>query len=328
VAARRQGEVTEDDSRRRAFGVDGAAPLITPQTVGQRAPSLLESGVGAVFSTFASLEDPATALRRLGAWLELDESSASVATTVAEIRAAVAARRLAVVLQLQGTAPFADEPALVTAFAILGVRSVQLTYNYRMLAGDGCFEPHDGGLSRFGRTVVERLDRAGVLVDVSHVGTRTALDAITASIHPVIASHSNARALCDTPRNLTDEVIDAIGENGGVIGVCAFPAFVDADHPSLERLVDHVVYIGERIGIERVSLGLDYADEDEDDYDFYGYDPRYYPRPPWTYPRGIGSYEEFPNIAAELERRGLSGAEVDGVLGENLLRVCEEVWGG
>jgi membrane dipeptidase len=318
--------VTDDDQRRRAFGIDGAAPLVQPQTVAKLAPALLSRGVGAVFSTFASLEDTATALRRLGLWLEHDDASSAVATTVEEIRAAVAAGRLAVVLQLQGTAPFGDEPALVTAFAALGVRSVQLTYNYRMLAGDGCFEPHDGGLSRFGRGLVERLDRAGVLVDVSHVGTRTSLEAIEVAAGPVIASHSNARALCDTPRNLTDEVIDAIGASGGVVGVCAFPAFVSEHDPSLERLVDHALYIGDRIGIERVSLGLDYADEDEADYDFYGYDPRWYPRPPWTYPRGIGSYDEFPNIAAELERRGLSKREIDGVLGENLLRVCDNVW--
>lgn len=306
--------------------IDAAAPLVTPRSYAKYAETLPERGLGAVFATVASLQDSATAVQQVAAWLNLDSPGASIVLNGAGLRNALQEARLGIVLHFQGTAPFGNDEGLVTAFARLGVRVVQLTYNNRSLAGDGCFEPSDSGLSEFGQKVVRRLNVSGVVIDVSHVGVRTSLQAIQLSAAPVIASHSNARALCDSPRNLTDPQIRAIGDSGGVIGVCAFPAFVDHHSPTLERLVDHILYIGDLIGIDRVAVGLDFAEEDEDDYEYFGYDPRYYPRPPWQYPAGISGYDEFHNLPRELERRGLTTDEVNGVLSLNLLRVCEQSW--
>ena len=205
---------------------------------------------------------------------------------------------------------------------------MQPTYNYRGLAGDGCCEPEDGGLSRFGRTLIGAMNQHRIAVDIAHAGIRTSLDAIGCSTRPVIASHANARAVCDHPRNLPDEVIKAVAASGGVIGLCAFPSFVSAGRsPALDQLIDHAVHIAGLVGAGHVGLGLDFADEGEEEYDFYGYDERYYPRPPWVWPRGIEWLHQCRGISPALQARGFSADEAAGIMGMNFLRVLTAIWG-
>jgi membrane dipeptidase len=251
-----------------------------------------------------------------------------VATSVAGIRAAAAAGDTAVVLHFQGSEPLRAGTELVAAFARLGVRVIQPTYNYRSAAGDGCCEPENAGLSRFGRALVAELNQHRIAVDIAHAGVRTSREAIECSTWPVIASHANARAVCEHPRNLPDEVIRAVAASGGVIGLCAFPSCVAAGpRPGLDQLIDHAVHIAGLTGPGHVGLGLDYADEDDEAYDFYGYDERYYPRPPWTWPAGIEWYHQCRDISAALQARGFSAAEAAGVMGGNFLRVLAAIWG-
>jgi len=117
---------------------------------------------------------------------------------------------------------------------------IQPTYNARNRLGDGCLERANSGLSKFGKAAVARMNELGIVVDVAHVGIRTSLETIVASEAPVIVSHGNARAVTESRRNLNDEQIAAVAESGGVIGVCAFPAFVAPEAPDLERLLDHL----------------------------------------------------------------------------------------
>ena len=112
------------------------------------------------------------------------------------------------------------------------------------------------------------------------------------------------------------------------MGLCAFSAFVTpTPTPTLEHLLAHADYISQLVGPEHVGLGFDFADEDEDDYAYYGYDERYYPRPPWQWPAGIASFRDFSNIAAGLQRRGYTEPQIRGIMGENFLRVFQQVWG-
>jgi membrane dipeptidase len=308
-----------------------AAPSITPWSLRGERSALRDGGVDAVFATVASLEDTGQAVTRVGQWLRVHEDpgvSARVAASVTEIHAAKAAGDTAVVLHFQGSEPLRAGAELVGVFARLGVRVIQPTYNYRGLAGDGCCEPENAGLSVFGRALVGAMNDHRVAVDVAHAGVRTSLDAIGCSTRPVIASHANARAVCDHPRNLPDEVIRAIAASGGVIGLCAFPSLVAAGPgPTLGQLVDHAVYIADLVGAGHVGLGLDFADEGEEEYDFYGYDERYYPRPPWTWPRGIEWLHQTASIGPALRQRGFSPAEVAGIVGSNFLRVLTTIWG-
>jgi membrane dipeptidase len=326
------GNPTNESSVASPIRLDAAAPLVTPRHLGDHLPALRAGGVDAVLATVASLEGCRYAVGELAAWHAIVQSGrfpVRLATTVAEIRAAKTAGDVAVILHFQGGNPLEAGVDLVDAYHALGVRVVQLTYNARNFIGDGCLEEVDGGMSGFGRKVVRRLDERRIVIDVSHVGVLTSLEAIALSSGPVIASHANARAICDSPRNLTDEQIRAIAASCGVIGLCAFPAFVsESAPPSLDELLDHADYLSELVGPQHVGIGMDFAVEDEEDYDYFGYDPRFYPRPPWTWPTGLERFfVDVPNVAAGLRTRGFGENEVNGIMGENFLRVFERIWG-
>ena len=316
---------------RDALCLDAAAPMVAPREFAALTPDLVAGGVDAVLATAASIEGFRETADVLGAWLRLEAAGldgVALARSVADVRRARADGQIAVVLHLQGGNPIEDNVDLADVLHALGVRVVQITYNHRNLIGDGCLEEANGGLSAFGRKVIARLVDLRVAVDVTHVGERTSLEAIELAGVPVIATHSNAKAVCDSPRNLSDELIEAVVASGGVIGLCGFPAFVSSRaEPTLDDLLDHADYISQLVGAEHVGLGLDFADEDADDYIRYGYDPRYYPPPPWTYPARIGGFAEWPNITSGLVSRGYSDGQVRGILGENFLRVFETIWG-
>lgn len=311
--------------------VVAAAPSVSPWSVRCERAALRQGGVDAVFTTVASLEDTGQAVTRVAQWIRAGEDPAMpvrVATSVADIRAAKASGDTAVVLHFQGSEPLRAGAELVAAFARLGVRVIQPTYNYRGAAGDGCCEPENAGLSRFGKALVTEMNQHQIAVDIAHAGVRTSLETIETSTRPVIASHANARAVCEHPRNLPDEVIKAVAASGGVIGLCAYPSFVSAKpQPSLDQLIDHAVHIADLAGAAHIGLGLDFADEGEEEYDFYGYDERYYPRPPWVWPRGIEWLHQCSNISPALQARGFSPDEAAGVMGTNFLRVLTTIWG-
>jgi membrane dipeptidase len=277
-----------------------------------------------------SIEDCRAVMGILGSWLEVERSGAypvRIARTVADIRQAKRDGKLAIVFHLQGTDPIENSVDLVNAYHALGVRVIQLTYNARNLVGDGCIESGNGGLSDFGRRVVQRVMDLNMFVDISHVGVRTSLEAIEMATKPVLATHANARAIHDSPRNLTDAEIRGVVATGGMIGLVAFPAFVTDDpEPSLEHLLRHADYISELVGPEHVGLGFDFSQSDEDSYAYFGYDERYYPRPPWTYPLGIRSWADAPNVTAGLKARGYTDDQIRGILGENFLRVFAQLW--
>ena len=150
-------------------------------------------------------------------------------------------------------------PADVDTFFTLGQRVSQLTYNYQNRIGSGFLETTDGGLSVFGASIVERMNRVGMAVDVSHCGDKTTLDAIAASAKPVIFSHATCRGL--VPGHLrckTDDAIRAMAKTGGAMGI-AFLRFVikDREPVTIEDALDHVDYVRKLVGIEHVGIGSD-----------------------------------------------------------------------
>jgi membrane dipeptidase len=306
-----------------------AAPWLQPASLRKELPELRASGIDAVLVTVASLEDTGPALLRTAQWRRAIADAgenASHWTSPAQL-AGAAGGPLGVVFHFQGTEPLHGSVDLLDAFASLGLRVMQLTYNYRTMAGDGCCEPADSGLSAYGARLAEAAVRLGVTLDVSHAGNRTSLDIIGRAGAPVIASHANARAVCDSPRNLSDDVIRGIASSGGVIGLCAFRTFVSDDpHPTIDDLVGHARYIADLTGPAHVGLGWDFAAESEEDYEFYGYDERYYPRPPWTWPTGLSWFQDTPNIVPALRKGGFSDQEIDGICGGNFLRAFSRTW--
>jgi len=301
-----------------------------------------EGGVTALAPTVGGWENARTTLTRVAAWHRLlrEREDVLCVRQVRDIEIAKERGRLGIYLHLQGTDPVEDNLDLIDLYKSLGVGVIQLTYNVKNRVGDGCEERTDAGLSRFGVKLVKRLNQASVLVDCSHTGLRTSLEAIEHSTAPVILSHANLVSVHKSPRNVSDELAKAIAQSGGVIGVAGFPAFVgDSITPSLDDFIAHIDALVELVGIDHVGLGIDYywgqagVASDKEALDTYNEAVRAgrwssaYPPPPHHYPAGIDTPKTLPNLTTRLLARGYPEADVRKILGTNWLRVMQNVWG-
>lgn len=283
-------------------------------------------------------------VHRLGAWFKKIRSHVDKliqVLTVGDIYRAKEAGKLGMIFHFQDTLPFEMDIDSIEVYHRLGLRMAVLAYNAKNLVGDGCSERTDSGLSEFGLRVVAELNRLGIVVDCSHTGYRTTMDAVEASSDPVIISHSNAMAVHPSRRNLKDDQIKAIAGNGGVIGLTGWPPCVSSKaKPSLDDLLNHADYIAKLAGVEHLSLGIDYwefmagmCDEErararyEEQVQEGKWSTRDYPPPPYYFPEGIETPEKLPNLTAGLLRRGYGEEEIKEILGLNLIRVFKKVWG-
>ncbi|NJE43193.1 dipeptidase [Thermococcus sp. GR6] len=232
--------------------------------------------------------------------------------SVGKMKKAIEEGRIALWLGLEGGEPIGDSLDLLEVFHHLGLRVLTLTWSLRNAIGDGVFERTNGGLTNFGVEVVGKAEELGILIDLNHINEAGFWDALDVTAFPVMASHSNARALCDHPRNLTDEQIKAIAERDGVIGAVAIPSFVDREKPTLEKYVDHIAYMAELAGYKHVGLGFDFV------YYLSGWNGR-----------SVEGFEDESKIPALLERlnENFSAKEVRAITFRNLERLFERVIG-
>ncbi|MDO5624030.1 MAG: polyhydroxyalkanoic acid system family protein [Pseudomonadota bacterium] len=324
-----------------AIVIDAVCPLASE---GQHLERCRQGGVTVVTPTLAVGPDDAVAtLKKLGFWHALLASRPDLMAirTAADVRAAKATQRLGILLAFQGGDAIEDDVDLIDAYKGLGVGIIQLTYNVQNRIGCGCEVDSDSGLTPFGREVVARMNAARVIVDCSHTGYRTTLDAIAASTAPVIFSHANPQGVHPIRRNIRDEQIQAAAATGGVIGVAGYPPFVSRHaRPSLNALIDHITYVADLVGVAHVGLGLDYFTgqhgimplaEAQATYDFMLqaglWSADNYGPPPYVYPQGIETLDTLAHLTAGLKQRGFADGEVTQILGGNWLRVFEAVWG-
>ena len=259
--------------------------------------------------------------------IERSRGEAVVVRTLDDLRAAQRSGAIWFVLGLEGCSPLRGELATLRAFHRLGLRYLGLTWNGRNEAADGVGLPSPGGLTDFGRELVAELNRLGILIDVSHLSARGLAEVVELSATPVFASHSNARALLDHRRNLTDEQLRLVASSGGIVGVNFHPTFLAEGDATVGDLADQVEHIASVVGIERVALGPDFT-----------YDP-------WRQSlRGTRSYKgvsmditrrypvhrpgELGLLRAELERRGLSSERIAQVFSGNLVALLTRVLPG
>lgn len=275
----------------------------------------------------AGSDDLTVALTRLGFLRrELRDlvSWVRIATDPAAIRQAKVDGVFSVSFHFQSATPFAVDLDLVEAFQGAGVTRAILAYNEGNVFADGCHEARNAGLTALGRRLLARMDAAGVRVDVSHCGERTSLEAIDAPLtRPPIFSHSNARALYEHERNITDAQIRACAQRGGYIGVNGVGMFLGAEGPGIPgAMADHLAHIAAIAGADRVGLGLDFMYLEGSDYGFFqasrGRWPRGYPDPPWSFLQP----EQIGDLIEALGRRGFGMPEIRGILGENYLRLA------
>lgn len=320
--------------------IDAVCPLVMD------APEYLqwyrEGGVTALAPTVGSTENARTTFNRIAAWHRLlrERDDLLLVQQAGDVAAAKRTGRLGIYFHMQGTDPIEDNLDLIYVYKALGVGAIQLTYNVKNRVGDGCEERTDAGLSRFGVKLVERLNKARVIVDCSHTGLRTSMDAIERSTAPVILSHSNVDSVHSSPRNVSNELIDAIARSGGVIGAVGFPGMVaTTTRPSLDQFIAHMDAVVERVGIDHVGLGIDYYAGQHgvasDELAMQGYNEAVrsglwstaYPPPPHHYPSGIDTPRTLQNLTHRLLERGYSEPDVHKLLGGNWLRVMQAVWG-
>ena len=296
-------------------------------------------GVTAMNATIAIFEKYHEAMDNIAKWyrrFETHKEKITQVRTADDIAAAKRDGRSGVIFGWQNAGPIENDLDRLDLFHKLGVRIIQLTYNERNLLGNGCWERTDDGLSNFGVDAVREMDRLGILIDLSHVGDRTTLEAAELSDRPVACTHANARSFLDHPRNKTDDALKLIAEKGGVIGATCWPPFLRNGFKStLRDYGDAIDDMVERVGIDHVGIGTDYTIHQSREWfdtilSYQGTKPN--PRradypDTVTHPTGIETPDKMPAIGEELERRGYGPEDIAKVLGGNFVRVFGEVWG-
>lgn len=289
------------------------------------------AGVDAVTINIGDSHVPLETLTRMAAqirgYVQEHPGEYVLGQSAADIRQAKATGRLAVCLDIEGVFALGEQLPLVEHFYGLGVRWMLLVYNRGNLAGGGCHDADDPGLTPHGRAILAEMDRVGMIKCCSHTGYRTAREILDESAGPVIFSHSNPRRLHDHPRNIPDELIRACAATGGVVGINGIGLFLGSREPAAEHVVRAIDYVVQLVGAGHAALGLDYMFDAGELQEPGRANPDLWP-PEWGYGSGAGIVppEAIPDIAAGLERLGYGAAAVRGVMGENLMRVAETVW--
>lgn len=212
------------------------------------------------------------------------------------------------ILSLEGAGPLVDDPSLVEVFHSLGIRMISLTWNERNPFADGLeVSTRPGGLTSAGRQLVREIEEKGIVLDLSHLSEPCFWEAIEVHGGPVVASHANARALCDHPRNLTDDQLRAVARSGGVIGVCFAPRFLAPGGGTIEDAVRHIEYLRDLVGVPYIGLGSD----------FDGIS---------STPPGLSDPTDVPRLLARLRERGFSAEEIQSIAGENWRRLFQRIW--
>lgn len=232
---------------------------------------------------------------------------------------------------LEGCGMIGSDFSILRNYYRLGLRCVMLTHNEKNMFADGCGVRNPQGLTELGYNFIDEVENLGIILDVSHISEPSFWDIIDYRSNLVIASHSNVRKLCDNVRNLTDEQIIAIAEKKGVIGMNFYGGFIDKNknRVNTERLIDHMDYIRDLVGIDHLGIGPDFLNYVEKDLSqemqkstlSIGIDPE-----------NVGHLEEFrdvstlPKLITKLKDRGYNTDEIKKIMGENFIRVYQAIF--
>ncbi len=257
-------------------------------------------------------------------------------TTATQIRQAKRDGVIALYANWQPYLPLPRDLKAIDAAYAKGLRSLMLTYNQMDNVGVGCTERIDAGLSNYGVSVVAHCNEIGMIVDVSHCGPATTLDACRRSRKPVTANHTAAKGVYDHARGKSDDELKAISGTGGVIGVVAVPAFLTrVQQPTIQHMLDHIDYIAERVGWQHVALGTDWPLQGPLDFvrstmeieaKKLGFHEEH--RLDLTARlEGFDDSRDLVNVTRGLVARGYRDEQIQGILGENALRVISDICG-
>ena len=300
-------------------------------------------GVDAVHVTIAYHESFREAVLNVSQWNRWFEQYPDLivrGTTGDCVRKAIETNRTAVFFGFQNPSPIEDDIGLIEVWHQLGIRFMQLTYNNQSLLATGCYEDDDTGLTRFGRQAVDEMNRVGMVVDMSHSGDRSTLEAIEHSSRPIAITHANPKWWHSALRNKTDEVLKALTGSGGMLGFSMYPHHLkDGTNCTLESFCEMIAEAATRYGVENLGIGSDLCQDQPDsvvtwmrngrwskqmDYgegsaDHAGFPPQ----PDW-----FVDNRDMPNLSAGLLKAGFSQSEVDAIMGGNWLRFYDTSFEG
>ena len=246
-------------------------------------------------------------LQEIHRQMELNRSRMCIAYTPQEVHVLKAAGKKAIMLGVENGYAIGKDIENIARFRKMGVSYITLCHNG---SNDICDSARGdaewNGLSPFGKEVVRKMNESGILVDISHAAESTFYDALETSAYPIIASHSSARALCNHPRNLTDEQLKALAKQGGVAQICLYKGFIneEAEKASLTDAIRHIDHIVDLIGIDHVGIGSDFDGDGE--------------------LIGCRASNELINITMRLLKEGYTENDIAKIWGGNLLRVMNK----
>ncbi len=323
---------------------DTSSPDVDDRSVGDARASGL-TAVNVTLGYVAGPDEPFEyTVRTIGIWDRiLEQRSADLikVRTAADILRARDTGRIGIIYGFQNAAQVGDRLDRIDTFGDLGVRVIQLTYNPSNQIGDGSMAPQNRGLTDFGRQVVVRLNERRIMVDLSHSGERTCLDAIAASQRPISINHTGCRALCDLPRNKTDAELRGVAEKGGFVGIFFMPFLSLSGHATAEDVVAHIDHAVNVCGEDHVGIGTDGDVTGIDDLHAYqdhlarevadrakagigatGERPDTYP-----FVVDLRGVDQFRKLMRLLSARGYGEARIEKIMGLNFVAFAREIWG-
>lgn len=266
-----------------------------------------------------------TALENIDMFLEeapKSEGMISLVKTRADLPEKPRPGNISFLLHFEGGMPLRGSIHQLRNFYRLGLRSMQLTWNFRNELGDGVWENRTkGGLTRFGVEVIREMNRLGMVVDLAHINREGFFQALEAAEAPLIVSHANACGMLDNPRNLTDDQIKAIAAQGGLVGILALPERVAKKGAALEDLLRHLDYMVKLVGAEHIALGLDFVKYDGP----RTLKDRHHPLHGPELIKDFEEVEDLPKLVDGLIRRGYQENEIALILGGNYLRILKKI---
>ncbi|HWL07686.1 MAG TPA: membrane dipeptidase [Planctomicrobium sp.] len=322
-------------------------PALDPKERNEFDTAMKTAGVTCIFQNAGEEgNDPLLLLRRLAHFTYLGDmlrGTLTRATLPEDIEAAHAAGQHCLYLTGNGIPlPYqhtnvSEDLDFVRLFFQLGIRMMHLTYNRRNRFGDGCAETANGGISDFGRAAIAEMNKVGVIVDVAHSGWQTSLEAAKASSKPMVASHTTCTSLQEHIRSKPDNVIQAICDTGGLVGICCIPYFLGGSG-GIDQLITHIDYVAQKYGVDHVAIGTDisytsqFSSAENSKVKSRG---KRLPRFASLWPPGaLGgnwpgakslAWTNWPLFTVGLVQKGYSDEDIQKILGGNILRICRDV---
>lgn len=324
--------------------VDTSRPDIDDRAIAEAHASGL-TAVNVTLGYVAGPDDPyAYTLHTLDVWdavLKARPHDLRKVDTAADILRARDEGRIGVIYGFQNAAQVGDQLGRIDTFHDRGVRVIQLTYNPPNQIGDGSMAPLNRGLTPFGREVVAKLNQRRIMVDLSHSGERTCLDAIAASARPISINHTGCRALCDLPRNKTDAELRGVADKGGFVGIYFMPFLNLSGHAHAEDVAAHIDHAVKVCGEDHVGVGTDGGVTGIDDLNAYqahlarevaerakaGIGAKGERSDTYPFVVDLRGVEQFRKLESLLKARGYSDRRIEKILGLNFLAYAREIWG-